>query len=62
MHFLNKSLPMPNVEFFLKISCCKRNHSSISKRSHGGRELCASLYTLVSRLLDLFNLETERPV
>ena len=54
-----KSLPMPNQNNILKITYCKRNlFKTISKRSHGGSDLCASYNSQVSSLLDLLNLET----
>ena len=60
-----KSLPMPNqynIELFLKVSYCKRNLSrQFPKVLTAGVTCVPHIYT-ISRLLDLLNLKTVRPV
>ena len=51
-----------NAELFLKISYCKRNLSrQFPKDLMAGVTCVPHIYT-ISRLLDLLNLETVRPV
>ena len=60
-----KSLPMPNqnnVELFLNYSYCKRNLSRQLPKDPMAGVICVPHIYIISRLLDLLNLETVRPV